>query len=127
MNICVAVSHSVVSDTSATPWTIAHQAPLSMGFSRQEYWSGLPCPPPGDLPHPGIEPRSPALQADSLTAEPPGKPSKHSKDETKIEVGNPALTISLTGLPEPNEAGMGEGQVLTSTNCCTNLKCSFFF
>ena len=49
-----------------TPWTIAHQAPLSMGFSRQEYWSGLPFPPPGGLPNPGIEPRSPALQADSL-------------------------------------------------------------
>ena len=49
-----------------TPWPVAHQAPLSMGFSRQEYWSGLPCPPPGDLPHPGIEPRSPASQVDSL-------------------------------------------------------------
>ena len=43
---------------SATLWTVAHQAPLSMGFSRQEYWSGLPCPPPGDLPDPGIEPES---------------------------------------------------------------------
>ena len=53
----------------ATPWTVAHQAPLSMGFSRQEYWSGLPCPPPVDLSDPGIEPASPAspsLQADSL-------------------------------------------------------------
>ena len=57
-----------------TPQTVAHQAPLSMGFSRQEYWSGLACPPPGDLPNPGIKPRSPALQADSLPAEPPGKP-----------------------------------------------------
>ena len=45
-----------------TPWTVAHQAPLSMGFSRQEYWSGLPFPSPGDLPNPAIEPRSPALQ-----------------------------------------------------------------
>ena len=60
----------------ATPWTVAHQAPTSMGFSRQEYWSGLPFPSPGDLPHPGIEPSSPALQADALTSEPPGKP-KH--------------------------------------------------
>ena len=51
---------------SATPWTIARQVPLSMEFSRQEYWSGLPCPSPGDLPNPGIEPGSPALQADSL-------------------------------------------------------------
>ena len=51
-----------------TPWTIAYQAPLSMGLSRQEYWSGLPFPPPGDLPDPGIEPRSPVLQADALTS-----------------------------------------------------------
>ena len=51
---------------AATPWTLAHQAPLSMEFSRQECWSGLPSPSPGDLPNPGIEPRSPALKADSL-------------------------------------------------------------
>ena len=60
-----------------TPWTLAHQAPLSMGLSRQEYWSGLPCPPPGALPHPGMEARSvesPALQADSLPAELLGSP-----------------------------------------------------
>ena len=56
------------------PWTIAHQAPLSMGFSRQEYWSGLSCPLLRDLPNPGIKPRSPTLQGDSLPAEPPGKP-----------------------------------------------------
>ena len=56
-----------------TPWTVARQAPLSMGFSRQEYWSGLPCPPPGDLPNPGIKPRSPALHSDSLPPKPPGK------------------------------------------------------
>ena len=55
--------------------TVVHQAPLSVGFSRQEYWSGLPCPPPGDLPDLGIEPRSPALQVDSLLTEPPGKPA----------------------------------------------------
>src|SRR5574337_716322 len=59
--------------TLATPWTVAHQAPLSMGFSRQEYWSGLPFPSPSVLPNSGIEPRSPALQADALTSEPPGK------------------------------------------------------
>ena len=53
----------------AVPWTVAHQALLSMEFSRQEYWSGLPCPSPEDLPHPGTEPRSPALQADSLPSE----------------------------------------------------------
>ena len=56
------------------PWTVACRAPLSMGFSRQEYWSGLPFPSPGDLPDPGIKPASPALQADSLWSEPPGKP-----------------------------------------------------
>ena len=58
----------------ATPWTVVYQASLSMGFSRQEYWSGLPFPSPGDLPDPGIEPQSPALQADALTSEQPGKP-----------------------------------------------------
>ena len=76
----------------ATPWTVAHQAPMSMAFSRQEYWSGLPFPSPGDLPDPGIKQEywsglpfpslgalpdpgiKPALQADSLPSEPPGKP-----------------------------------------------------
>ena len=58
----------------ATPWTVAYQAPPSMGLSGQEHWSGLPFPSPGDLPDPGIEPRSPTLQADTLTSEPPGKP-----------------------------------------------------
>ena len=57
----------------ATPWTVAYQVSLSMGFSRQEYWSGLPFPFPGDLPDSGIEPGSPALEADALTSEPPGK------------------------------------------------------
>ena len=56
-----------------TPCTVAHQAPLSMEFSRPEYWSGLPFPSAGDLPNPGIEPRSPALRAESLPTEPPGK------------------------------------------------------
>ena len=60
-----------------TPWTVALQAPLSMGFPRQEYWSGWPCRSPGDLPNPGIKPGSPALQAGSLAAEPPGKRLKN--------------------------------------------------
>ena len=55
------------------PWTVAHQSPLSIGLSRQDYWSGLPLPSPGDLPDPEIEPESPALQADSLLSEPAGK------------------------------------------------------
>ena len=65
-----------MSDSFVTIWTVARQDPLSIGFSRQEYWSGLPCPPPGDLPNSGIEPPSlvsPALQ-ESLPAEPLGKP-----------------------------------------------------
>ena len=57
----------------ATPWTVAHQAPPSVGFSRQKYWSRLPFPSPGNLLDPGIEPRSPSLQADALTSEPAGK------------------------------------------------------
>ena len=58
----------------ATPWTITYQAPLSRGFSRQDYWSGLPFPSPGDLPDLAIKPGSPTLQADALPSEPPGKP-----------------------------------------------------
>ena len=60
------LSHFSLVQLFMTPWTVAHQAPLSMGFSRQEYWSGLPCPPPGDLPNPGIEPTSPVLQVNAL-------------------------------------------------------------
>ena len=61
--------------TLETRWTVAHQAPFSMGFSRQEYWSGLPFPSPGDLPDPGIKPGSPALQSDALPSELLGKPN----------------------------------------------------
>ena len=70
LSIVKDVSRSVMSD-SAIPWTVACQAPLSMKFSRQEYWSGLSFPSPGDLPDPGIEPGPPALWADSLPPEPP--------------------------------------------------------
>ena len=59
---------------SAIPWTVAYRVPLSMGFSRQEHWSGLPFPSPGDLSNPGIEPRSPTLWADALPSKPPEKP-----------------------------------------------------
>ena len=72
LHVCM-LSHSVLSET---PWTVIHQASWSMGASRQEYWSGLPCPPPGDLPKPETEstsPASPAL-ADRVSTEPPGKP-----------------------------------------------------
>ena len=64
--LCWSVLYHSVVFKCLRPWTVAHQASLSMGISRQEYWSGLPCPPPGNLPNPGIEPRSPTLQADSL-------------------------------------------------------------
>ena len=64
----------------ATPWNVAHQAPPTMGFSRQEYWSGLLFPSPGDLPDPGIAPGSPALEADALTSEPLGNLNFHGTD-----------------------------------------------
>ena len=86
-----------------TPWTVVHQAPLSVEFSRQEYWSGLPCPPPGDLPNPGFEPKSPALQADSLPSEPPGKPKN---------TGMGSLSLAPGELPDPGiELGSPELQV----------------
>ena len=74
-----------------TPWTVACQAPLSMGFSRQEYWSGLPFPSPGHLPNPRIKPGSPALQPESLPSEPPGK---HHSQLPKIG-DNPNVTQKI--------------------------------
>ena len=68
----------------ATPWPVAYQVPPSMGFSRQEYWNGLPFPSPGDLPDPGIEPRSPTFQAEALTSEPPGKPTSSHSDRREM-------------------------------------------
>ena len=64
-----------MSKSLETPWTLAHQTPLSRGISRQEYWCGLSFPSPGDLPDPGIEPQSPALEGGFFTTEPPGKPT----------------------------------------------------
>ena len=102
-------SHSVMSD-SATPWTVAHQAPLSMGspgkntgvqntpLSRQEYWSELPCPPPGDLPKPSFECRSPALQVDSLPSEPPEKPKNTGVGSLSLLQGIFAIQESNWGL-----------------------------
>ena len=72
--LCMRALKKKVMSNSATPWTVACQAPLSMGLSRQEYWSVLPCPPSEDLPHPGIEPVSPPLQADSLLLSHQGNP-----------------------------------------------------
>ena len=73
---------------SATPWTVAYQASPSMGFSRQEYWSGLLFPSPGDLPNPGVEPRSPAWQEDSLPAEPQGKPKNTARVDYPFSRGS---------------------------------------
>ena len=70
----------------AIPRTLFHQAPLSMGLSKQECWRGLPFPPPGDLPNPGIKPGSPALQADSLPTVPPGKPMNTYYKERVYEI-----------------------------------------
>ena len=78
---CVKVSMS----DSETPWTVAYQAPPSMGFSRHEYQSGLPFPSPGDLPNPGIEPGPPTLQADTLPSEPPGKPLNTHQEATPTQ------------------------------------------
>ena len=77
----------------ATLWTVAPQAPLSMGFSRQEYWSRVPFPSPGHLPNPGVEPRSPALQADTLSSEPPGKPAHI------LPITNPADSFFVPHIP----------------------------
>ena len=85
-----------------TPRTVACQALLSMGFSRQEYWSGLPCLPQGELPNPGIKPRSPTLQVDSLPSEPPGKSVlvegvlKNLVVKKEARISNGLKTISLT-------------------------------
>ena len=106
-------------------WTAARQAPLSLRFSRQEYWSGLPCLPPRDLPNPGIEPRSPALQADSSPSEPPGKPKntgvcslsllQGALPDPGIKPGSPALQVnSLPAEPtgKPKNTGLGSLSLL---------------
>ena len=98
----------------ATPWTIAYQAPPSMGFSRQECWNGLPFPSPGDLPDPGIEPRSPALQADALPSEPPGRPHgsviKKKKKNLPANAGNTGNSGSIPG--SGRSPGDGNGNPL---------------
>ena len=81
-----------------TPWTAAHQAPPSMGFSRQERWSGLSCPPPGDLPDPEIQPWSPALEIDSLLSKSPGKPEQAPKMPA-CDTGPAAHVRRETGQP----------------------------
>ena len=83
-----------------TPWTVAHQVPLSMGFPRQEYWSGLPFPSPGDFPNPGIDPRSPALWTEPLPSEPPGNPALSCMKNLSVLQEN-MLTASLEAPGRP--------------------------
>ena len=103
----------------ATPWTVAHQAPPSVEFSRQEYWSGLPCSPPGPLPNPGIEPTSlasPALAGRFFTTEPPGKPNKNAGKQANLDVTDwhPA---------EPRAAGVPH--LALQVYICHNNNCLF--
>ena len=97
--VCVCVNRSVVSDSFATVWTVARQAPLSMGFSRQKHRSGLPCPPPGDLPDPGTKPVSPTLAGRFFTTEPPGKPPRlvylERNEVSQSPVGDAGDVISM--------------------------------
>ena len=112
-----------------TLWTVACQAPLSMGFSRQEYWSGLPCLPPGDLPNPGITPRSPALQLDSLPTEPQGSPKKQAFKILKHVVSwDPhfSLNVEIQGVlrPCPSQQDIQltrflSHQPCSAFHCCT--------
>ena len=101
--------------TFAIPWTIAYQAPPSMEFSRQEYWSRLPFPSPGDLPDPGIKPRSPTLQADALPSEPPGKPAPSlSTGKCKVKRWDRgerrAKSMSRSPVPLPSECSHVRGE-----------------
>ena len=89
----------------STPWTVACQAPLPMGFPRQEYWSGLPFPPPEDLPNPEIEPRFPALQVDSSPSEPPGKPKN-------TGVGSLSLLQGIFPTQKSNQSLLHRRQIL---------------
>ena len=112
-----------------TPWAVAYQAPTSIEFSRQEYWSGLPFPSPRDLPNPGIEPRFPALQTDTLTSKPPGKP----KDNGDLLQKIPCMHC-YTQCPQPcrrplpTHASAGDSWTLTgkSVSVSHGVHCSFF-
>ena len=106
-----------MSDSFATPWTVAHQAPLPMGFPRQEHWSGLPFPSPGDFPNPGIKPVSPALQVDSLPL------SHHRHDSGILAIKkNKTMPFAATGmnpeiiiLSEERQEGKDKYQMISLT------------
>ena len=113
---CMSVAQSCQS--LCDPWTVARQAPLSMEFSRQEYWSGLPIPSPRDLPHPGIEPGSPALLADSLPSEPPRKP--HATLYLLVNLTVDLEFISLTALllfKDTNRSTSGQCSWVNTWEC----------
>ena len=116
------LNRSVVSSSVVIPWTVAHPAPLSMEFSRQVHWSGLPCPPPGVSPNLGIEPRSPTLQAASLPSEPPGKTKN-------TGVGSLSLLQGIFLIQVPNWGLLHCRQILYqlsyqgSPYSCTNHAC----
>ena len=103
-----------MSDSFATPWTVAYQVPLSMGFPRWEYWSGLPFPPPGDLPNPGIKLEAPALASGFSTTEPCGKPIIMSiKKESKVAQSCPTLCNPMDcSLPVSSIHGIFQARVL---------------
>ena len=107
--MCVCSVASVMSDF-VTPWIVAYQAPLCMGFPRQEYWSVLPCPPPGDLPNPGIEPTSlaaPVLQVDSLPL------SYQKESESEVPQSYPTLCDPMDGsLPGSTIHGIFQARIL---------------
>ena len=94
MTVCVCVKSLSRVRFFATPWTVARHAPLSMGFSKQEYWSGLPFPSPGDLPNPGIKSGSSALQADALSSEPPRKPEDQKYPDPLETTATTLLVVS---------------------------------
>ena len=97
----------------ATSWTVAYQAPLSMEFSRQEYWSGLPVPSPQNIPNPGIKPRSSTLQADSLPSEPPGKPMCIHESQSEVTQSCPTLCDLMDcSLPGSSVHGIFQARIL---------------
>ena len=100
----------IVIPNSVTPWTVIHQVSLSMGFSRQEYWSGLSCPPPGDLPNPGTEARCSALQVDYFLSEPPEKPKN-------TGVGSLSLLQGIFPTQELNQGLLHCRQFLYQLSC----------
>ena len=104
--LCCCLVTKLYSSLFATPWTVACQTPLSMGFSRQEHLSGLPFPSPRDLPHPGIESASPAWQLDSLlTTESPGEPQNDLR-QSQMSWGQNHPWLRTTGLRGPLLSGM---------------------